>query len=163
MAPFGVKSIHQWKFGEIWGNSMITHNLAFNQMRTVLLSSILVLVFMLMAPFANAAKTYSKVAKSGKSAKIDTFMGWNDDCSFQTLDISISKRPAHGKASPKVVRSRISQAQVGSAGKCIGKPIRGLAIYYRSKRGYRGSDRFTVRMKVRGQQAVFFHYNINVR
>lgn len=112
---------------------------------------------------AQSANTYSKEARSGKSVKIDTFMGWNDDCSFQSLDVSISKRPAHGKASPKVVRSRISKAQVGSAGKCLGRRIRGLAVYYRSQKRFKGADRFTVRMKVRGQSPVFFHYNITVR
>lgn len=111
---------------------------------------------------AQSANTYSKDVLAGQSIKIDTFMGWNNDCSFQSLDVSISKKPTHGKASPKIVSSRISLAQVGSAGKCLGRSIRGLAIFYRSQKEFKGADKISVRMKVRGQSPVFFHYNITV-
>ncbi|MEZ5870648.1 MAG: hypothetical protein R3D32_02155 [Nitratireductor sp.] len=108
-------------------------------------------------------RSYSRTASSGKAQWIDAYYGWNNDCSFKTIDVDVIDGPAHGKASPRVETRKITQAQVGSTGSCLGKPTKAVAVYYTSKRGYRGQDRFRVRMKVGGQQPVVFSYSITVR
>lgn len=105
----------------------------------------------------------SKSVSSGKRVQIDRYMGWNNDCSFQTINIDVVQKPKSGSTNAKVVNSKISKAQSGSAGKCFGKSIKGLGIYYKSKSGYRGRDAMKIKMKVRGQAPVIFIYNINVR
>ncbi len=111
------------------------------------------------------AKTfhYSKTVKSGKQTKLDHFMGWKNDCTFLTIKIDIVERPKFGKASPRIVDARIRKAQVGSTGKCKGRKVKGLGIFYRSKRGYRGGDKLKIRMKVPGQRPVNYVYKIKVR
>ncbi len=111
------------------------------------------------------AKTVNlnKSVSSGKSTRIDTFMGWNNDCSFQTIDIDVVGSPTSGSARAKVINSKISKAQSGRAGKCLGKSIKGLGLYYKSKSGFHGTDKVKVKMKVRGQPPVTFIYRIKVR
>ena len=111
------------------------------------------------------AKTVSlnKSVSSGKSTRIDTFMGWNNDCSFQTIDIDVVGSPTSGSARAKVINSKISKAQSGKAGKCLGRSIKGLGLYYKSKSGFHGIDNVKVKMKVRGQPPVTFKYRIKVR
>ena len=43
------------------------------------------------------AETISKSVPSGQSSKIDHFTGWNDDCSFKSLNIDIVSKPSHGR------------------------------------------------------------------
>ena len=108
-------------------------------------------------------KSYSKSAPSGKSHKIDSYSGWNNDCSFRTINVDIVEAPVHGQVSPRIVNSKITNSAIGSSGKCRGKPTRAVAVYYKSKSGYRGSDRFKVRMSVGGGAPAFFVYQVNVR
>lgn len=115
------------------------------------------------APAEAKTVSYSRSASSGKPQKIDVYSGWNDDCSFLTINVNVVKKPKSGAVTPRVEMSTIHAAQQGSAGKCLGKPTRGLAVYYRSKPGFKGRDSFTVRMGVRGQAPVDFVYNVSVR
>lgn len=112
---------------------------------------------------ADAQRSYSRTATSGKAQWIDAYYGWNNDCSFKTIDVDVIDGPGHGRVSPKVETRKITQAQVGNTGGCLGKPTRAVAVYYTSKKGYRGVDRFRVRMKVGGQPPVIFSYSVSVR
>ena len=112
---------------------------------------------------AEAQRNYSRTATSGKAQWMDAYYGWNNDCSFKTIDVDVIDGPSHGRVSPKVETRKITQAQVGSTGGCLGKPTRAVAVYYTSKKGYRGTDRFRVRMKVGGQPPVIFSYSVSVR
>ena len=114
---------------------------------------------------ASVAKTlnYTKSVQSGKKVRIDTFMGWNNDCSFQTINIDVVGKPSSGSATANVINSKISRAQAGNAGKCLGRSIKGLGLYYKSRSGFHGTDRLKVKMKVRGQAPVYFNYVIKVR
>jgi hypothetical protein len=114
-------------------------------------------------PAAGSAATLQKSAPSGKSAKIDEYTGWNNDCSFLTINVNVSSPPSHGAVTSRVARGRITNAAVGSAGSCFGKPTRVLQVYYRSRAGYRGTDTFSVDMSVRGQPTKRFTYAVSVR
>lgn len=135
------------------------------QLNNKLIMSGLVLVVVAATSTLVHAKTVrvSKTVSSGKRVQIDRYMGWNNDCSFQTINIDVVQKPKSGSTNAKVVNSKISNAQSGSAGKCFGKSIKGLGIYYKSKSGYHGRDAMKIKMKVRGQAPVIFIYNIKVR
>ncbi len=115
-------------------------------------------------PSVGNAKTVNQLrnAPTGKSHWIDAYYGWNDDCSFKTINVDVVDPPANGAVTPRIENQRIKQAQVGNTGACVGKPTKAVAVYYKSKSGYRGSDAFTVRMSVAGQPPVFFVYRVNV-
>ena len=135
-------------------------------MLTILLFSITVYIiscFIAVATVEAQGRSYFRTADSGKSNWMDAYYGWNDDCSFRTISVDVVGPPKHGRVSPKLENQRITSAQVGSTGKCLGKPTRAVAVYYRSDRGYRGTDRFRVRMKVGGQPPVFFSYTVRVK
>ena len=112
------------------------------------------------------AKTvrYSKSARANASTKIDHYSGWNDDCSFLTIDIDVVDKPAHGTVRPKVATGRIPRPQVGSrqGAQCAGRPMKIIEVYYTPSRGFRGRDQFKVRMRTPGQRDVFFVYNVSV-
>ncbi len=113
---------------------------------------------------ANAqTKSYSRSAKSGKSQWIDAYYGWNNDCSFKTINVDVVGQPSNGRVSPKIETRKITSAQIGSTRQCLGKPTRAVSVYYKSKGGYRGMDRFKVRMSVGGGAPVFFNYTVSVR
>jgi hypothetical protein len=123
----------------------------------------LALTLILAGPTCAMAATLSKTAVAGKSTKIDEYTGWNNDCSFLTIRVDVSSPPSHGTVTSKVARGRISNAAVGSAGSCFGKPTRVLQVYYRGKAGFRGIDTFSVDMTVRGQPTKTFTYAVSVR
>lgn len=120
-------------------------------------------VLLLVLPAMAQAKSYSRTATSGKSQWIDAYYGWNNDCSFKTINVDVVEQAGHGQVSPKIETRKITRAQVGSVRNCLGKPTRAVAVYYKSKSGYRGTDRFKVRMSVGGGAPVFFSYAVNVR
>jgi len=123
---------------------------------------ILLAAVLIASPSQAKTVSYFKTAKNGKSKWIDSYFGWKNNCGFKTIDVDIVDRPDHGSVSPRVETKKISRAQVGSAGKCIGKPTKAVSVYYKAKKGYRGSDKFKVRMKVRGEPPVYFIYRVRV-
>ena len=132
--------------------------------RKRIISGVMLIAFAATSTLVHAKTVrISKSVSSGKRVQIDRYMGWNNDCSFQTINIDVVQKPKSGSTDARVVNSKISKAQSGSSGKCFGKPIKGLGVYYKSKSGYRGQDSMKIRMKVRGQAPVTFIYNIKVR
>ena len=112
------------------------------------------------------AKTvrYSKTARANASTKIDHYSGWNDDCSFLTIDIDVVEKPRNGAVRPKLANGRIPRPQVGSrqGAACAGRPMKIIEVYYTPTRGFRGNDQFKVRMRTPGQRVVFFVYRVKV-
>lgn len=111
---------------------------------------------------AYAQRSYFKSAPSGKSQWIDAYMGWNDDCSHKVIDVDIAQGPSHGRVTPRIETKKIAAAQIGSSGSCRGKPVRAVSVYYKSKNGYRGMDKFKIRMRVGNSAPVTFTYRVRV-
>jgi hypothetical protein len=110
------------------------------------------------------AQVISKTVPSGVKTKIDHYTGWNDDCSFKSLDIQVTTPPAHGEIASRIANGVIpSDAKIGSSGVCAGKPTKVLEVYYKSARGYKGPDSFTVDMSFGGSSAKDFSYSVDVR
>ena len=109
------------------------------------------------------AETISKSVPSGQSSKIDHFTGWNDDCSFKSLNIDIVSKPSHGQVTSRIASGVIPpNAKTGSSGSCAGKPTKVLEVYYRPEKGFHGSDSFTVNMSF-GGPGTYFYYTVTVQ
>ncbi len=75
------------------------------------------------------------------------------------------KKPAHGTITIKKFRGKLP-----GKGHCKGKVAKGMAVYYKSKRGYRGADKAKVYFSFpRGVDGTgytsvrVFNFNINVK
>lgn len=110
---------------------------------------------------AHAQSGFVQVA-SGQSKRVDAYLGWNNDCSQMSINIDVVGKPRHGTLSHRFVTETIRKASIGGVKNCYGKKVRALALYYKSKRGYRGSDSFSVRISTGGKPANY-NYNIAVR
>lgn len=110
---------------------------------------------------AHAQPGFVQVA-SGKAKRVDAYLGWKNDCSQMSINIDVVNKPRHGSLSHRFVTETIRKASIGGVRNCYGKKVRALAIYYKSDRGYRGSDSFSVRISVGGKPANY-NYNIAVR
>ena len=115
-----------------------------------------------LAAIPASAQHYFRTTGSGQSVRVDAYMGWRDDCSHQSIDIDVVNPPRHGTLTPRFETETIRNASIGSAQSCKGRKIRAMALYYRSKKGYRGQDQFRVRISVGGQPATY-SYTVNVR
>lgn len=108
------------------------------------------------------AQTYTKSARAGKTLELDSYSGWNNDCSSKIINVDVVGAPSGGSVSPKVISRRIAPGKIGSASHCVGKPTRAIAVYYTPRKGYAGRDTVRVRMSVGGSSKVFT-YIISVR
>jgi len=115
------------------------------------------------SPAMAADGEYDRTAPSGEIQWMDEYSGWNNDCSFLEIAVDVIEQPAHGEVFPRPEIKRIPKKAVrGNSGVCAGRKMKALVLYYTSEPGYRGQDRFQVRMKVRGQDPAFFIYNVTV-
>lgn len=107
-------------------------------------------------------QTKTVSVQAGKSVWVDSYMGWNDNCTPRTINIDVIRPPRHGTVTPRPKNEVIRQASIGQARTCAGKTVKGLGVYYKSKSGYSGADSFAVRISVGGSPALY-SYVINVR
>jgi hypothetical protein len=56
-------------------------------------------------------------------------------------EMKVAKQPKNGTVSFKQATFKLSE----KAGPCAGRQVKGTAIYYKPKRGFRGKDEFKVR------------------
>ncbi|MCB1460876.1 MAG: hypothetical protein KDJ90_00250 [Nitratireductor sp.] len=117
--------------------------------------------------FASAAAaqdgSYTRTALSGQPEWMDEYTGWKDDCSYLSIDIVVVEPPGHGAVEPAQEIKQIPEsAKRGSVHDCAGKDMQATVLYYTSEAGYRGGDRFKVRMDVPGRESAFFEYEVVV-
>ena len=106
---------------------------------------------------------YDRTALSGESEWMDEYFGWNNDCSHLVIEVDVVDGPTHGTISHRNEPRPIPQnATRGKSGSCAGKEANALVLEYTSEAGYRGPDKFRVRMKARGQSPAFFLYYVTV-
>lgn len=119
-------------------------------------------IFLALCAAPAAAQTGTVSAATGKSARVDAYMGWTDDCAHLPIDIDVVSPPQHGTLTPKFGTETIRKASIGQSNTCMGRKVKALILYYKSKKGYRGADRFQVRIAV-GNQPATYNYVVNVR
>ena len=94
------------------------------------------------------AKTYN--IRPGVKYLVGQLVGWDGRCrSTGYAKVVIVTQPKYGRISTRRGRTFAIPRRVaaGKAGKCVGKRIRGVAVYYRAKSGFRGTD--MIRYKAR--------------
>ena len=112
------------------------------------------------------SKTYKSKVRSEKSTQIFNFSVFDPrDCGAMAYPKVEFKKPAHGTITVKRYRGKLN-----NKGHCNGKLAKGMAVYYKSDRGYRGADKakvyFSFPRGVDGggyNNVSSFNFNINVK
>jgi hypothetical protein len=96
-----------------------------------------------------AAESFSVFAKSKESTKVFTFVAYDTDCSPLSTKVEFLTRPANGTASTKRGTYRFSPYDRGKGVslRCQNRAMPGVALYYKAKPGFRGRDRFRMRVR----------------
>lgn len=108
-------------------------------MKLLLALAFLLTAYISMAEPADAA---SITVRSGKTTLIANLVDWNARCRSRGYARVRGISARNGRVSARrggryAIPSRVLS---GKAGKCAGRRIPGVGIYYRSKRGFRGRD-----------------------
>lgn len=87
-----------------------------------------------------------RTAPSGKTTRMITYKAWKrSDCSADIGVVKVVSKPAHGTLTPRPgVAATIGKNRVGRDNSCMGRPITGFQVDYRSNPGYRGTDTFVI-------------------
>jgi hypothetical protein len=93
----------------------------------------------------SSAKMISKTARSGQPTRINAYHSWDpDSCVSQAASMNVTTKPAHGVLTARIVPHTITTSRFGPVRNCTGKPIKALAIEYRSTPGFKGTDSFVI-------------------
>jgi hypothetical protein len=108
-------------------------------MRTIILTAA-VWVFAPVFAWADSA-----TVKSGEKSEITTHMRYDTRCQTNRVAIKIVALPENGtvttEAKPIVVPADAMRG-VAQQSPCVGKTVEGVVVYYQSKPGFVGQDRF---------------------
>lgn len=87
----------------------------------------------------------SATVSSGVKTRITTHARFDSQCRAKPVEIRIITPPANGTltSAPEdsVVREENGRGD-RQPGQCVGRKVRGVAVYYQSKAGFTGSDTF---------------------
>jgi hypothetical protein len=96
------------------------------------------------ADFADA-NMISRTARSGQPTRIAAYHSWDPaSCVSLAATMNVTTKPAHGVLTARIVPHTITTSRFGTVRNCAGKPIKALAIEYRSTPGFRGADSFMI-------------------
>jgi hypothetical protein len=119
-----------------------------------------------MFPASLAASEFDREVQSGRRALMRSYGNFNiADCSGYRGTVTVVTKPSNGllatRSGPYVIDiNRFT----GTRSKCAGRTIPGLHVYYTSRPGFRGVDRFTLRAVYReGLLSVNDNYSVSVR
>ena len=108
----------------------------------------------------------ARTANSGEPTLIRRYFAWNPDCTFGSINVTVTTKPKHGNVEPKFGDFVLTPETVrgGSLGKCEGKSIRAVELHYTSTGGFRGKDGFAVHVKSSdGKLVVTDVYTVDVK
>jgi hypothetical protein len=90
----------------------------------------------------------SATVTSGTKSQITTHMRADNQCNSVPVVIEILAKPANGAVAvePKdVVIQPVTSRGGEQPSKCVGKTVKGVAVFYQSKPGFAGQDSFRYR------------------
>ena len=106
---------------------------------------LVVVVTATLGPDTSNAKMISLTARSGQPTRINAYHSWDpDSCVSQAATMNVTTKPAHGVLTARIVPHTITTSRFGTVRNCTGRPIKALAIEYRSTPGFRGTDSFVI-------------------
>jgi hypothetical protein len=122
-----------------------------------------VVIIALLAPNFATARPITRTVVSGQASFVGRYYTWNRDCSSAFGTVKLITKPQHGTIANRLVEDRIGiSRRTRVADRCLGQPIKALAVTYTSAPGYHGTDTFTLDATFRA-----FHdvdtFTINVR
>lgn len=107
--------------------------------RLSLLTSVLAIAFAGNATFS-FAKTYNAKVRSGKATQLYRFSVYDTrDCGSLAYPKTSFKTTSNGSMTVKKFTGRLK-----IKGHCNGKIAKGMAVYYKSRSGFRGRDKVTI-------------------
>lgn len=92
-------------------------------------------------------------------------MNWvNADCTSGPLpDLRITTPPKNGELRMEEITMPIDRAKDTPRFSCNGKPVKAVAVFYKSKAGYTGDDNTVIDVDFKTGQVRRFSYKITVR
>jgi hypothetical protein len=84
----------------------------------------------------------TREAKSGVDSRLAYERAWDRDCKSLPVTVTMTQQPKNGTVSVVQGTSTIpaSTPRAGEIDRCVGKPVTGNEIRYKSKPGFRGTD-----------------------
>ncbi len=106
----------------------------------------LMIALTLATPVSAQVVNIAKDAEAGRDTFIAWERAWNRECRTIAVTVTFAKKPLNGSASVETnVASTIPETTrtTGDVGNCVGKPVTGNRVNYKSKAGFRGKDSFS--------------------
>jgi hypothetical protein len=126
------------------------------------------LIALLMGAALTSAQelTLTRSAESGADTRIAHERAWDRSCNALAVTVSITKNPVNGTVAvvPGITSTLPANTPAaGNTGTCAGKTITGIAIRYKSKSGFHGTDSVSYKVASGGQPAQARVIVINVK
>lgn len=87
------------------------------------------------------ADTIRRTIPANKTSAVGAHATYGPFCKAGAIPkMKVTKQPEHGTVTFKQVSYKLSEG----AGRCAGQSVKGTAVVYKPKRGYRGKDVFKV-------------------
>lgn len=100
-----------------------------------------ILFLFLVSTFAQA-DTIRRTVPANKTSGVGAHGTYNEYCNASAIpQMKVSREPKNGKVTFKQVSFKLGE----EAGRCAGRSVKGVAVYYKPNRGFRGKDEFKVR------------------
>lgn len=113
------------------------------------------------AEAASKPAAFAKPVQETKATRMYVWAGFKEkDCSPVEPQMSLAVAPTKGDVSFRPNES--ITIQHSASGKCVGQRVSGTAIYYTSKAGHDGPDRFTVTATTQSGKTVSRTFNVNI-
>ena len=109
---------------------------------------------------AHAAETATKdvTATSGKPQKIGVFTHVTGACANGKVDMRLAENPAKG-----TITTKPAKAKAGAMARCPKLAPEAVAVFYQSKKAYKGADHFAIEIKNVHGEIVRQDYAVTVR
>jgi len=108
-------------------------------------SSFAVILFAACLPGLALGRPVERTVASGQSTMVGRYFTWKSDCSSAFGTVVVIDKPKHGTISNHLIDTEIGVSRrKGAPDHCFGRPIRALAVFYKSQPGYHGIDNFTL-------------------
>jgi len=123
-----------------------------------------ILLLALAFPNLVAARPMNRTVTSGQGSIVGRYYTWTTpDCRSAFGTVKVISKPEHGTISNHLVDAEIGVSRRKRVpDQCFGKPIKALAVTYRSEPGYHGVDHFTLDATFKAYRDVDT-FTINVR
>jgi len=113
---------------------------------------------------AMAESTLTREVFTANEARIATMNWVNADCTSGPLpDLRIATPPQNGEFRMEEITMPVDRPKDNPRFDCNGKPVKAVAVFYKSKAGYTGDDNAVIDVDFKNGTVRRFSYKITVR